>query len=499
MIRRARLRLTLWYSAALLVVLLMLSVVTYTAVTRTLRRELEEGLSSAVTQWLEVSRRPPARPGEGPAARGPGFNLRPNATPFTRATSTATPLAAASPDATPTVTTAGATASPSPQASPPAAPATAAPPRPATTPRTRLDPRLLFAGEDTAEVTDVGSTSDVFLLAYRADGVLAVNQRRVNPEAITTSDAVAKALAGEASWATVHDDGVNLRIHARPIAVAGRTEGVIVGARNLDEYDRQVRAVLTVLAMVAVGGGLMSLAGAYLFAGHALQPLEEAYGRQRSFVADASHELRSPLAVIRASVDLLLREPLPAPHRESVEEIRDVTQEAATLIDDLLELAHAEEGTPDHADSDLAVEVSAAIEQVRAILERRNHAVSTVLAPVQAGAAGAEVRRIVRALLENVAAHTPEGTPVRVEVAARGGHAILAVEDAGPGIQDGQEATVFERFARLDEARTPSTGHGAGLGLSIVRALAERRGGTVRASRPAGGGLRVEVSLPLAK
>lgn len=349
------------------------------------------------------------------------------------------------------------------------------------------------------EITDVGSASDVFLLAYRADGVLAVNQRRVDAEAITNSNAVAKALAGEATWETVHSDGVSLRIHAVPINVGGRAGGVIVGARNLDEYDRQVRAVMIVLAMVAVGGGLMSLAGAYLFAGHALQPLEEAYGRQRSFVADASHELRSPLAVIRTSVDLLLREPLSASHRESVEEIRDVTGEAATLIDDFLELAHAEEGTPGHAESDLAVDVSAAIEQVRGILERRNHTVSAVLAPVQAGAAGAEVRRIVRALLENVAAHTPEGTPVHVEVAERGGHAIFAVEDGGPGIPDGQEATIFERFARLDEARTPGTGHGAGLGLSIVRALAERRGGTVSASRPAGGGLRVEVSLPLAK
>jgi signal transduction histidine kinase len=496
-IRRARLRLTLWYSAALLVLLVALSVVTYTAVTRTLRNELEEGIASAVTQWLEVSLRPAARPGDGPAARGPGFNLRPGTNPLARPTSTVTPSLAVVPDATPTVAAAGTT--PVPAASPTAPPAGTAPPKSASTPRARLDPRLLFSADAAGEITDVGSTSDVFLLAYRADGVLAVNQRRVNAEAITNSNAVAKALAGQPTWETVHDDGVSLRIHATPIDVGGRAEGVIVGARNLDEYDRQVRAVVIVLAMVAVGGGIMSLAGAYLFAGHALQPLEEAYGRQRSFVADASHELRSPLAVIRTSVDLLLREPLPAQHRESVEEIRDVTGEAATLIDDLLELAHAEEGTPGHAESDLAVEVSAAIEQVRGILERRDHIVSTVLAPVQAGAAGAEVRRIVRALLENVAAHTPEGTPVRVEVVERGGHAILAVEDEGPGIPAGQEATIFERFARLDEARTPGTGHGAGLGLSIVRALAARRGGTVSASRPASGGLRVEVSLPLAK
>ena len=203
--------------------------------------------------------------------------------------------------------------------------------------------------------------------------------------------------------------------------------------------------------------------------------------------------------MIRASSDLLLRESLPVQQRESVEEIRDVTQEAATLIDDLLELAQAEEGAPGHAEADVAAETGAAIEQLRSILGRHDHNVSAVLSAARATAEGAEVRRIVRALLENVAAHTPEGTPVRVEVAERGGHAVITVEDNGPGIPDGQETTIFERFARLDDARTPGTGHGAGLGLSIVRSLAERRGGTVSASRPDGGGLRVEVSLPLAK
>lgn len=472
MVRRARLRLTLWYSAALLVLLLILSTVTYTAVTRTLRHELEQGVSSAVGQWLEVSRRMPlARPPEG---RGPGF--RPG-----RAGVAPPPEAAPTADATPAEEIA---------------------PRPPFIPRAGLPPRLapfLFPTPDDAGGAAVNPTSDIFLLAFRADGALAVNQRRIDAGMISGSDALRSALAGQAAWETIEHDGVRLRIYASPVAVGDRTGGAVVGARNLDEYDRQVRAVLTVLAMVAVGGGVLSLGGAYLFAGHALQPLEEAYGRQRSFVADASHELRSPLAVIRASADLLLREPLPAPYRESVVEIRDVTQEAATLIDDLLELARAEEGAPGHAESDAAAEADAVIGQMRGILGRRGHTVSAVLAPVRAAAQGAEVRRIVRALLENVAAHTPEGTPVRVELVERGGSAVLAVEDGGPGIPAGHEATIFERFARLDEARTPGAGHGAGLGLAIVRSLAERRGGSVSASRPASGGLRVEVSLPLAK
>ncbi len=490
MIRRARLRLTLWYSAVLLALLLSLSVVTYTAVTRTLRRELEDGISSAVSQWLDVSRRTPiVRPVDAPGARGAGF-------PGGR--SNPTPGATASVLPTSTTESDGAT-------TPPAAtiPVPGTTPRGSGTPRTdgrqRIDPRLLQP-DATTDTAEIGSTGDVFLLAYRPDGVLALNPRRVDAEHVTESEAVARALAGEATWATIQEDGVRLRIFASPITLgSGRSDGAIVGARNLDEYDRQVRAVLVVLAMVAVGGGLLSLGGAYLFAGRALQPLEEAYDRQRSFVADASHELRSPLAVIRVSADLLLRENLPPAHRESVEEIRDVTQEASTLVDDLLELAHAEEGVPGPAESNFADETTAVIDQMRPLLERRGHTMTTVLAPVRGSAAGPEVRRIVRALLENVASHTPEGTPVQVEVAERGGRAILVVEDHGPGIPDGEESKVFERFARLDEARTPGTGHGAGLGLAIVRSLAERRGGSVSASRPPAGGLRIEVSLPLAR
>lgn len=282
MIRRARLRLTLWYSGALLILFLILSAVTYTAVTRSLRHELEDGIASAVNQWLEAPRRAPlARPtegrGPGPGRAGAGVAPPPTATGVA-------PESGAAPGATST-------------------PRAVTPPR-LTPPRPSLLP-------DNTESADTGSTSDVFLLVFRANGELAINPRRIDAETIAESGALRAALEGRNAWETIQHDDTRLRLYASPIVVGDRTEGAVVGARNLEEYDRQVRGVLTVLAMVAVGGGLLSLGGAYLFAGHALQPLEEAYDRQRSFVADASHELRSPLAVIRASADLLLRESLP--------------------------------------------------------------------------------------------------------------------------------------------------------------------------------------------
>ena len=221
------------------------------------------------------------------------------------------------------------------------------------------------------------------------------------------------------------------------------------------------------------------------------------------FVADASHELRAPLTVIRTASDLLLRQPLDDRARATAEEVRDVAAEAAVLVDDLLTLArmsgHTEPERGEASDrfGDLGAEVAATCDQLATLLERHGSTPQRELAPALVAAPADELRRVTRALLENVLAHTPAGTLLHVRIEHAPERATLLVDDGGPGVPAAAFARVFDRFARLDSARTPGTG--AGLGLAIVRALAERRGGTATASRSPLGGLRMAVSWPLAR
>src|SRR5690606_35164442 len=101
----------------------------------------------------------------------------------------------------------------------------------------------------------------------------------------------------------------------------------------------------------------------------------------------------------------------------------------------------------------------------------------------------------LRALVENVLAHTPEGTTARVTTSVSGGSALLSVSDDGPGVPPAETQRIFERFAQLSEARTPGR-RGAGLGLAIVAAIVQKRRGNVEAVVPASDGLQVTVRLP---
>ncbi len=135
--------------------------------------------------------------------------------------------------------------------------------------------------------------------------------------------------------------------------------------------------------------------------------------------------------------------------------------------------------------------------QLARLLEEHGSAVTLALQPVRVRARPSEVRRVVRALLENVLAHTPRGTPVRVASERRGNRGVVVVGDGGAGVPDAELARVFERFSQVNAARTPGR-RGAGLGLAIVRAIAERRGGSAAADRAPEGGLQVTVALPVA-
>ncbi|HUV09884.1 MAG TPA: HAMP domain-containing sensor histidine kinase, partial [Acidimicrobiia bacterium] len=223
-----------------------------------------------------------------------------------------------------------------------------------------------------------------------------------------------------------------------------------------------------------------------------LMRLETAVERQRRFVADASHELRSPLSVMRADLEVDLAHPDHADWRRTEGEVLAETIRLERLVDDLLVLARADAGSlvvPDHlVDLDEIV-----LEE--ATRSRTGNGVTIDVSRVsgaQTRGDSLSLRRVVRNLLDNARSHAH--ATVRVELGEADGSVILTVADDGPGIAESDRARVFERFARVDDARDRVQG-GAGLGLAIAREVVGAHGGVVRVA-DADFGARFVVTLP---
>ncbi len=226
-----------------------------------------------------------------------------------------------------------------------------------------------------------------------------------------------------------------------------------------------------------------------------LDRLELAAEQQRRFVADASHELRSPLARMRAELEVDLAHPegadFVATHRSSLDEVVGLQH----LVDDLLDLAGREATTPSaarHEPVDLDDLVLKAARRVRAAGRVALDTGGVGAARVQ-GDPG-QLGRLVTNLLDNAVRHAASMVVVSLRQ-DEGGLAELAVADDGPGIAHADRVRVFEPFTRLDEARAAGSG-GTGLGLAIVRDIALAHAGTVTIDERPGGGARFVVTLP---
>jgi signal transduction histidine kinase len=224
-----------------------------------------------------------------------------------------------------------------------------------------------------------------------------------------------------------------------------------------------------------------------------LDRLEAAAARQRRFVADASHELRSPVTTLRVHAEATLA----APDRASSEGLADVVLAEALrlqgLVDDLLLLARADEHRPpgDARPVDLDDLVFDEAARLRA-----GGAVQVDTSGVSGGRVAGDpgaLQRVVRNLAGNAVRHAR--SRIAFSLGTDGGTVRLAVDDDGSGIPADERERVFERFVRLDEARARDGG-GAGLGLAIVREVVAAAGGSSRATVSPLGGARIEVVLP---
>ncbi|NIK59712.1 sensor histidine kinase [Kribbella shirazensis] len=220
--------------------------------------------------------------------------------------------------------------------------------------------------------------------------------------------------------------------------------------------------------------------------------------RMRRFVADASHELRTPLTSIRGFAELA-RQRGDISDPDTMRRIEDEAKRMGLLVDDLLLLARLDQQRPLRMESvDLLPIAADALHNAQAVQPERPISL-TILpgseAPVVSGDE-ARLRQVLGNLVSNALHHTPVDAPITVSVGTRGTEAILEVSDTGPGLTDEQKARIFERFYRVDTARTRSTG-GSGLGLSIVAALVAAHQGKVTVTNTTPHGATFTVHLPL--
>ncbi len=221
---------------------------------------------------------------------------------------------------------------------------------------------------------------------------------------------------------------------------------------------------------------------------------------RRDFVANASHELRTPLTSIRGFVEALedggLEESDTA--KRFLSRIRANADRMASLVDDLLELSRLESGAqpPSLEPLDCAAVVADVVTSFAKIAARKSISLDAdeAEAPRVLGDSD-RLRRILEHLVDNALKYTPDGGRVSVRVGREGDGAMVSVEDTGPGITAEHLPRLFERFYRVDTARSRELG-GTGLGLSIVKHLAESMGASVRVASTPGRGSTFEVRLP---
>lgn len=226
--------------------------------------------------------------------------------------------------------------------------------------------------------------------------------------------------------------------------------------------------------------------------------LDEAFGQQRRFIQEASHELRNPLAVIRTNLDVALADPDATPEdlRATAEVVNRSVARMSVLVDDLLSYAREGARVRERARVALAEVVEDTVAEFEASAAARR-----LTLQAQVGVAAlvdgdrVALRQVVANLVANAVRLAPEGTSVRVATGTEGSWAWIAVDDAGPGIPEADRRAVFERFWRGEVSRARAEGR-SGLGLAIVRQIAEVHGGEVRLVANARGGSTFTVWLP---
>jgi two-component system sensor histidine kinase MprB len=226
--------------------------------------------------------------------------------------------------------------------------------------------------------------------------------------------------------------------------------------------------------------------------GRSMGALDASVHAQRQLVADASHELRTPVTSLRTNIEILQQahDMHPAEREQMFADVVEQIEELTLLVNDLIDLARGEEPPADTEDVRLDLVIRESIERARRHAPERE--LDAELAPTVLAGVPARLGRAVNNLIDNAVKYSPPGRPVEIRLAG----SELTVRDHGPGISAVDLPHIFDRFYRGVEARGRP---GSGLGLAIVRQVVEQHGGSISAAPAPGGGTVMRVSLPRAE
>lgn len=393
--------------------------------------------------------------------------------------------------------------------------------------------------DEAASVRDLVRYAQV----WQSDGVSLLRSRFMTADLPLDRAHLERAADGELVWTDLEWEGRPIRTLYYPLERFGMAHQrhVMQVAARLDRRNALLVRVAAFLAVLSVGLGGATFWGAWWLAGRAVRPVHEiidqaeaiggrsldqrirayaqtreyrrlvdvlnlmlariqgAFDAQRRFTADASHELRSPLTVMRGELELaLMRERAPAEYRRVLESTLEEVVRLSRITEDLLSLARSDSGTLGVAPevADLGEIAERVVERLAPRAARKGIELELQREPAPAlldsGLAGQAVWNVI----ENAIKFTPSGGAVRVGIRSIPDGVALRVEDSGPGFGD-EPSRVFDRFFRADQARTLGVDtSGTGLGLAIVRAIVEAHGGSASAADREEGGGSVEVLFP---
>lgn len=346
---------------------------------------------------------------------------------------------------------------------------------------------------------------------------------------------------------TLADDEGGYRVFAAPLVLAGEAM-VLAMAQPLHDRQEALEEARTVLLVSIPLVLLLAWAGGYLLARRSLAPvvamsdqaarlgasnldqalpvrnprdelgrlalvfngllgrLSQAIEQQRQFMADASHELRTPVSILRGEADIALsaEERAPREYREALGVISHEARRLSRIVDDLFLLARADAGQQPLRPGELYLDELAGecVRAMRSLAADRGVGLSCH-AEGELAYRGDEplLHRLLLNLLDNALKYSRPGGEVRLDLARRDGGYVMLLTDAGPPIEGDAAEHIFERFYRVDRARSreaDSATGGAGLGLPIARWVAEAHGGSLRLARSTADGNEFEVFLPMA-